>query len=898
MSQRYIGSSISPTAAPTSSTSTTGVWSINDQYQAKNAGNWPLYEPPPTNDPYFQYVSMLLPGNGTNGAQNNTFLDSSTNNFAITRTGNTTQGTFSPYGANWSILTTSGNTLLSPTNSAFTFAGNFTIECWCFNSGSGTPQIFSDWSTGSFAVLANGTSGFYVYLASTTPTFIVTDKTLSIGVWTHVALVRSGSTVKLYVNGIASSTTATNSATLGNGTMSPGSNTTSGIYISNFRVNTTAVYTANFTPSTTPLTAIAGTVSLIAQSNRVVDNGPLNLAWTRQGNPIIQRFSPFSPATVTPYYSAYFDGSGDYLSMTNNAAFNLDTGDFTLELWANHSNVGQVQSMVSNYTGASNGWLFQWRSDTTRLAFGLGDTQLIYYTFTPVVGAWYHYAVTRSGTSLRMFINGALVATVTNSSNLTSTGATYIGNINNAISQYTYGYLSNVRIVKGTAVYTSAFTPPTAPLTAVSGTSLLTCQSSTFIDNSSNAFPITVTGNSRPIETAPFTPTATSGVPYSAATIGGSGYFDGSGDYLSIPNSSQFSFGTGDFTVEYWVNYSSFTSTSSYFGVSCWSSNNGFELYHKGSSGFAWYYMSSTLTTGIVPTPNTWYHLAVTRSSGTTRFFVNGVLANSILNDTSNFAPTATMYLGIEGGTTGPLNGYLSNVRIIKGTAAYTANFAPPVAPVTAITNTSLLVNGTNAGIIDNAEMNDLETVGNAQISTTQSKFGGSSISFDGTGDYLTTPNPAWQTDLFKSTNDWTLEFWFYTGTSSGTMGLVDTYYSNSAPYSGLIVQIINGTINVYDGSSNKATTTTYANSAWHHFAWVNNGGTSKVYIDGTNVTMGGVTSWSTPSNIYRSNVPLQIGRDFNPYYFNGYIDDFRITQGYARYTANFTPSTSAFPTA
>ena len=48
-------------------------------------------------DPYYEYTTLLLPGNGTNGAQNNTFLDGSTNNFTITRNGNTTQGTFSPF---------------------------------------------------------------------------------------------------------------------------------------------------------------------------------------------------------------------------------------------------------------------------------------------------------------------------------------------------------------------------------------------------------------------------------------------------------------------------------------------------------------------------------------------------------------------------------------------------------------------------------------------------------------------------------------------------------------------------------------------------------------------------------------------------------------------------------
>ena len=63
--------------------------------------------PPPTSsgiiaDTYFNYTTVLLSGDGTNNATNATFVDSSTNNFAITRNGNTTQGTFSPYGANWS----------------------------------------------------------------------------------------------------------------------------------------------------------------------------------------------------------------------------------------------------------------------------------------------------------------------------------------------------------------------------------------------------------------------------------------------------------------------------------------------------------------------------------------------------------------------------------------------------------------------------------------------------------------------------------------------------------------------------------------------------------------------------------------------------------------------------
>jgi hypothetical protein len=97
MSSRYRGSLISATAPTVSPTSASGIWAQHDQYQAQAANLWPASNIPGVSDEYFQYVSLLLHGDGTNGAQNNTFLDSSTNNFTITRNGNTTQGPFSPF---------------------------------------------------------------------------------------------------------------------------------------------------------------------------------------------------------------------------------------------------------------------------------------------------------------------------------------------------------------------------------------------------------------------------------------------------------------------------------------------------------------------------------------------------------------------------------------------------------------------------------------------------------------------------------------------------------------------------------------------------------------------------------------------------------------------------------
>jgi hypothetical protein len=95
----------------------------NNMFAASKSGS--VSEP---TDSKFNYVTMLLHGNGTNGAQNNTFLDSSTNNFSITRNGNTTQGTFTPYGANWSNYF-DGSSYFTSSTSQIVPTGSFTVEC-------------------------------------------------------------------------------------------------------------------------------------------------------------------------------------------------------------------------------------------------------------------------------------------------------------------------------------------------------------------------------------------------------------------------------------------------------------------------------------------------------------------------------------------------------------------------------------------------------------------------------------------------------------------------------------------------------------------------------------------------------------------------------------------------
>ena len=191
-------------------------------------------------------------------------------------------------------------------------------------------------------------------------------------------------------------------------------------------------------------------------------------------------------------YSSQFNGSSQYLTTPQNTVFAFGTGDFTIEMWL-YTTSSATQRMISinNTTElvlintGSNVYLdfYDGTADNTTGSNYVPQNQ------------WVHIAVSRAGTSLKLFINGVLSGTTTNSANLVSAGVVYIGRYALSAINYFSGFISNLRIVKGTAVYTAAFTPPTSPLSAISGTSLLTCNAITpTSDSSTNNLAITNNG--------------------------------------------------------------------------------------------------------------------------------------------------------------------------------------------------------------------------------------------------------------------------------------------------------------------------------------------------------------------------------------------------------------------
>lgn len=201
-------------------------------------------------------------------------------------------------------------------------------------------------------------------------------------------------------------------------------------------------------------------------------------------------YLPFRINSTSTYIGA-FNGSNQYLNFTGNSSLQLSTGNFTIEAWV----YGPTQAAYAGITGSStvtSGWTFR-LNNTGNLVLTNGTTT---YTSssTVAINTWAHVAVTRNGTSLYFFINGNLAGTATSSDSIDLTSGTFQiarGFSVDGTSGYFSGSISNLRIVKGTAVYTANFTPSTTPLTAISGTSLLTLQNATIVDNSTNAFTIT-----------------------------------------------------------------------------------------------------------------------------------------------------------------------------------------------------------------------------------------------------------------------------------------------------------------------------------------------------------------------------------------------------------------------
>jgi hypothetical protein len=210
--------------------------------------------------------------------------------------------------------------------------------------------------------------------------------------------------------------------------------------------------------------------------------------------------------------------------------------------------------------------------------------------------------------------------------------------------------------------------------------------------------------------------------------------------------------------------------------------------------------------------------------------------------------------------------------------------------------NVSLLLhgNGTNGSttISDNSPTPKTVTaVGNAQISTAQSKFGAASILLDGTGDYLDiSSNSAFGYGL----SDFTIELWVYRNVSSAVQVLLDQRPGASGLLLMPTLYFSATTLFYYANGSNRITGGVVTASQWVHIALSRSGTSTRLFLDGLQTG----STFTDTFNYINSPVRIGDGNDgVSPTAsLNGYIDDLRITKGVARYTGNFSVPTAPFP--
>jgi len=201
--------------------------------------------------------------------------------------------------------------------------------------------------------------------------------------------------------------------------------------------------------------------------------------------------------------SVDFDGSGDSLESSSHS-FAYGTGDFTVEFWVYFDSVSGTINVFDNRSSSSTGFMIGKNNDT-KLRFYWNGADRIVDSATISTGQWYHIAAARSSGTIKMFKNGTQIGSdYTSTPDLTS-NLLELGQRSYSDGLAFDGRLSNVRVVIGTAVYTSNFTTPTEPLTAISGTELLICTANNFQDEGPNNIAFTVKGDPQVLSSSPFT---------------------------------------------------------------------------------------------------------------------------------------------------------------------------------------------------------------------------------------------------------------------------------------------------------------------------------------------------------------------------------------------------------
>ena len=585
----------------------------------------------------------------------------------------------------------------------------------------------SGYSSGSITFRFNGNNiGYYSYDGNGATDMLLSSSTMNDNAWHHIAVVRITATWYMYVDGILEDTwTGTNPATdfsFGN-TLYIGQNGWDGAngqykgYIDELRLSNTARYTANFTAPTTAFTSDANTMLLI-HSNTTMGSTTFtdssSGAHTITANGDVVNVAP----KIGTGIGFCKQSPSSAFSVPDDPELNIGTGDFTMEGYLAFRELDEgnsTQKFITKWseTGNKRSWQFRYENTGTQLAWinssnGSGQQDEFTFDWTPTPWTWYFITVCRSGTDLRVFVDGTQVgSTETDDTDyFTTDGAVGLGDvIDNASPQGTQalnGYMDEWRIVRK-ALRTSNFTAPTTAFKDDIDTVLLMHMDGGGGINPATNLP-TLPGQGTYAWDA-----STNAIFYDSAGLPTNKSimeWDGSGDYLSVPASSDFDFGSSNWTAESWVNLDTISSQQGILTMGVEADRGWRFFYFHNSSGWQSYRDVTSTTNdygineGSVNTAvGEWTHVAVVRNGTTVTLYVNGTSVGTPITSVSGDFDTDTdssqLTIGAQYNNAGTreeyFDGTMDQIRI-SNTARYTSTFTPSTTPFTTDANTLLLI--------------------------------------------------------------------------------------------------------------------------------------------------------------------------------------------------------------
>ena len=649
-------------------------------------------------------------------------------------------------------------------------------------------------------------------------------------------------------------------------------------------------------------TTLLATAIDTSDNNDITDSSTNNHTITVNGDAQAGTFSPYRHGGYSVYLPAVGGTSEHNISFAHDESFNLGSNDFTIEfsIYFPSNSTGTDYLFQHGEAAGSwnintyNGYIFFFMNGLSIGQDIMGDSG---YTISSHTNEWIDYAIVRSGDTVTMYRNGTSVASRTSAQNA-NVGATLDISaplhINRRIAGTGNGtefYFKDFRVTKGLARSISA---KINPLTSDANTSILVGGLPYIGDASSNNHTATFIGTP---STKPFTPY--DNAEYSATAHGGSVYFDGTGDYLEVANSTDFDLGS-TWTIKGWIYPDAINTSIQYNLISNQGSpNRGFWIGLQYGSGWrlrVGIYNSSggwaeIAGTGGSITADAWNYIEVNYASGTCTIKVNGIQDTSgSIHQTGATTQSLIVGSGRDGSDSIYYNfkGYFSDLQIVNGSTAPESSV--PSTLMSTDINSKLHIKGTDASIIDKSQRSNLQLTGAVGTTTSVNFAGTKSIDFSTISNdyYIKIPSknqggPGFP-NLFAA--PCTIECWINPThvQANGLAHKVVWYVGDGNAY--ILFQQENTDnlrLRVRFGSTtyfNEETLNSYklAANTWQHVCFMSNAGATScsLYLNGTRVMSGNLSNGLLDPSA--DNVYFSFGSSGPGTPWAGYASDIKIS--------------------